>query len=94
MTTTVRPWKVVDTINTRGVGYLSIRGPNGEKIADMFPFAGEGGIGVETARANASLICQLANQRPEIGRAFADTQNLPDAAIAGGGGGDWPERTR
>lgn len=23
-----------------------------------------------------------------------DARNLPDAAIAGGGGGDWPERTR
>lgn len=61
---TPKPWKVIDTIGDRSQGYLAIRGPNGEKIADIFPFAGEGGVGVEQARDNARLIVSLANGDP------------------------------
>jgi len=57
---TPRPWKIIDTITLKH-GYLGIRGPNGEKIADIFPFAGEGGTGIEAARANVALIVSLVN---------------------------------
>lgn len=63
---TSRPWKIIDTITAKGGGYLAIRGPNGEKIADIFPFAGEGGVGVETARMNAELIVKLANLPADV----------------------------
>lgn len=58
--TTPRPWKIIDHTNDRK-GYIAIEGPNGEKIADIFPFAGVGGVGAETARMNAALIVTLAN---------------------------------
>lgn len=59
---TVRPWKVVDGCTEKG-GYIAIRGPNDEKIAEIFPFAGVGGVGLKKARANAVLIVTLANAR-------------------------------
>lgn len=58
--TTPRPWKVVDAVSETK-GYIRIEGPNGEKIADIFPFAGVGGVGIEAARQNATLIVSLAN---------------------------------
>lgn len=61
--TTPRPWKVVDCIANDHRGYLTIQGPNGEKVADIFPFAGVGGVGLEQARMNAALIVSLANAR-------------------------------
>lgn len=63
---TPKPWKIIDTIGDRGQGYLAIRGPNGEKVADMFPFAGENGVGLDAARENARLIVSLVNGDPVI----------------------------
>ena len=60
--TTPRPWTVHDYSNDR-TGYIGIRGPNNEKIADIFPFAREGGVGIEVARKNAILITIWANER-------------------------------
>jgi hypothetical protein len=61
MTTTQKPWTIVDGVNdTRG--FIAIRGPNGEKIAHIFPFAGVGGVGIKEARANAALIVALVNK--------------------------------
>ena len=50
-TTTPRPWTVHEYEQ-----YITIRGPNNEKIADIFPHAGVGGVGLEQARKNAILI--------------------------------------
>lgn len=63
--TTPRPWTVVDHTDDRK-GYMRIEGPNGQKVCDIFPFVGEGGVGVEEARKNAVLIVTLANAR-ELG---------------------------
>jgi hypothetical protein len=60
---TPKPWKVVDHASARK-GYLVIEGPNGEKIAEVFPFAGVGGVGIEEARDNARLIVSLVNDDP------------------------------
>jgi hypothetical protein len=38
--------------------YLEVRGPNGEAICTIFPGAGNGGIGIERARAVARLIVE------------------------------------
>jgi len=54
------PWKVVDSTSDKK-GYIHIQGPNGEKIADIFPFAGVGGVGVEQARENAAFIVRSRN---------------------------------
>lgn len=56
------PWEIVDG-TTEKHGYIAIRGPNGEKICDIFPFAGFDGVGVETARQNAAAIVSLVNAR-------------------------------
>ena len=58
--TTPRPWTIEDHADDKR-GYIGIRGPHGEKIADIFPFAGVGGVGIEAARANAALIVASAN---------------------------------
>ncbi len=54
MTHTPAPWTVKD--HSR---YLEIRGPNDEAIATIFPKAGNGGVGIDAARANANLIVAL-----------------------------------
>lgn len=61
---TPKPWKIIDSITNDRRGYLTIRGPNGEKIADIFPFAEIGGVGLEQARDNARLIVSLVNDDP------------------------------
>ena len=51
------PWILMDYTKERPEGgYLRIEGPNGEKIADIFPFAGHNGVGLKVARGNAALI--------------------------------------
>lgn len=53
------PWSVNDMTNNRETGgYIGIEGPNGEKIASIFPSAGVGGVGATVARANAALIVE------------------------------------
>lgn len=61
MKTTNRPWSVVDFTNGKTKGWIEIRGPNGEKVATIFPWAGEGCVGVDVARENAAMIVELAN---------------------------------
>lgn len=56
------PWKVVDSTSDKK-GYIRIEGPGGEKIADIFPFAGIGGVGVKQARENAAFIVSAHNGR-------------------------------
>jgi hypothetical protein len=57
------PWKIIDETSDERHGYIAIRGPNDEKIADIFPFAGVGGVGVEAARANARLIAMAVERK-------------------------------
>lgn len=45
------PWKF-----DQAARYNDIRGPNGEAICNLFPEAGNGGVGYPTAIANARLI--------------------------------------
>lgn len=57
------PWVVhagphVRNHEDRGPGYLEIRGPNNEAVCTIFAFAGNGGIGIERARAVAQLIVE------------------------------------
>ena len=56
------PWRSIEVGSKRGTNgdpsYISIVGPNGEKICDIFPHAGVGGVGIDVARANARLICR------------------------------------
>jgi hypothetical protein len=52
------PWTIEDYTNEKRGGYISIRGPNGEAICDIFPHAGKGGVGIEVALQNAYLICR------------------------------------
>ncbi len=64
---TARPWAVEEFRSQRPrdegmLYYLRISGPNGEKIADLFPHAGSGGVGEAQARANAALIVETANR--------------------------------
>jgi len=48
-------WKINDyTTGTKG--YIRITDTAGNTVADMFPFAGIGGVGVDAARANARKI--------------------------------------
>lgn len=61
------PWQAVETGHVKGLpgpAYISIIGPNGEKICDIFPHAGKGGAGLDAARANARLIVQARSSRP------------------------------
>lgn len=49
------PWKINDY--TTGIkGYIRITDATGNTVADMFPFAGIGGVGVDVARENARKI--------------------------------------
>ena len=59
--TTLRPWNIVNCVAKGDRGYIRIEGPNGEKVADIFPFARENGTGYETALANAEMIVKLIN---------------------------------
>lgn len=65
------PWTINDYINNEKKGYIHISGPNGEKIADIFPFAGVGGVGPEAARENARALVAAVNDA--IVAASADT---------------------
>ena len=60
------PWKINDYIDDGKNGYIHISGPNGERIADIFPFAGVGGVGPETARQNARLMVKTVNEAAQI----------------------------
>lgn len=59
------PWAIKDNMDDRGRGYLEIRGPNDEAVLTMFPLAGNGGVGVDSARENASMIVHLVNASRE-----------------------------
>lgn len=60
-----KPWRIVDSLNERkGTGYIHIQGPNGEKICDIFPYAGVGGLGLEAARAVAEMIVSARENLP------------------------------
>jgi hypothetical protein len=63
---TPRPWKIIDYADERRGGYIEIRGPNDEAIATIFPHAGKGGVGVETARMNAALIVRLVSLPADV----------------------------
>lgn len=56
------PWQIIDCIRVTGdgqyTGYISIVGPNGERICDLFPFAAKGGVGRMQAIENAALIAR------------------------------------
>ncbi len=58
-----RPWKIIDSINEDETkGFIHIAGANGEKVCDIFPFAGVGGIGVIAARKVASIIIEASTE--------------------------------
>lgn len=57
------PWTDQNSINERKeAGLISILGPNGERICDIFPFARRGGIGADAARAVAEFIMDARNK--------------------------------
>ncbi len=59
------PWKIADSIDeSETKGYIHIAGINGEKICDIFPFAGRNGVGVKTARKIAEIIVKAREELP------------------------------
>lgn len=57
------PWKIIYHTTqgkTGNLGYIEIRGPNDEAICTIFPGAGRGGVGIETAKKNAMLLVRSA----------------------------------
>ena len=57
------PWIVregppIRNHESQGPGYIEVRGPNNEAVCTIFAFAGNGGIGIERARAVARLIVE------------------------------------
>lgn len=82
------PWKIVDEVREETHGYIGVRGPNDEKIADIFPFAAVGGVGVEAARANARLIA-MAVDRQAVQGSGTSTASLRSGEVPSGRqGGD------
>lgn len=66
---TPRPWRVeaFRSQNPRNAGellFIRISGPNGEKVADLYPHASVAGVGEAQALANAAMIVEAANRAP------------------------------
>ena len=60
-----KPWRVIDFVQeSRQTGHLHVAGPYGEKICDIFPYAGVGGVGYEAAKIIAHFIVEQRNGAP------------------------------
>lgn len=53
------PYKILENLNVDQTGgYIAVLGPNNENVAQIFPFAKRGGIGLQAARAVAKRIAE------------------------------------
>lgn len=53
------PWTIHSKLTERNgtqMGYIEIKTPDGLAICTVFPFAGNGGVGLDAGMANARLI--------------------------------------